>query len=292
MAQCDARKQTIGGMILFDLPESVYNGHALVTQYLLVRRKKPVDAAWRWCRFHIFAMCLKNAAPWGIPGWPFTIDHCYLPPNRWAKRALEWRPRAKSVAGDQVQGSQRLRNLRGGSGGTTGKMLQCATVLVGTINAWVYTVCRRYRDGSFFSHLSLRPKTYSPLACRFDLGLHVFRYSLCMQCFAYHFLCPKCAAVRHTGSKVKKITVCGKIVLTRVATNIFQNFTTIFHNTKVMVKVIWRGRRNSWWGWWVKKCCCLSHTWATLGQGGNIVRKLPILSQAHNRPCFQAMTSC
>lgn len=42
MAQCDARKQTIGGMILFNLPESVYNGHALVTQYLPVRRKKPV----------------------------------------------------------------------------------------------------------------------------------------------------------------------------------------------------------------------------------------------------------
>ena len=25
---------------------------------------------------------------------------------------------------------------------------------------------------------------------------------------------------------------------------------------------------------------------------GNIARKFPILSQAHNRPCFQAMTSC
>ena len=60
--------------------------------------------------------------------WKLAGYIANLPPNRWAKRALEWQPRAKRVGRRPNTWVKKLRNLRGGSGGTTGKALPCATL--------------------------------------------------------------------------------------------------------------------------------------------------------------------
>ena len=75
----------------------------------------------------------------------------------------------KQWAGNQTHWSQGLRNLRGGSDGTTGKTLPWATLRCGSNQC--LSLYHLQWVNSRLLHLCLRPKTGPPLACRLDLDL-------------------------------------------------------------------------------------------------------------------------
>ena len=84
----------------------------------------------------------------------------------------------------------------------------------------IYAAGITWETGLTLPETPISGSTTTPTSCRFpsdDFPFHVFIRSLYIQCvFAFHFLCPKWAAARHTGSTSKKIlfTACVQIKVT------------------------------------------------------------------------------
>ena len=110
----------------------------------------------------------------------------------------------KRWAGDQTHGSQKLSHLRGGSGGTTGRPLPCATLRCGS-NQWWSFYNLPWVGSNLFSHLCLRPKTGSPLACRLELGLGLLAPFLSHKVWLELFYW---AASRHVPFIYRRVRMC------------------------------------------------------------------------------------
>ena len=102
--------------------------------------------------------------------WKLAGYIANLPPNRWAKRALEWQPRAKRVGRRPNIWVTKIEEF------TRWKRWDnWQSVAVRNPALWKQSMLEFVQfalgDSSLFSHLCLRPKTGSPLACRLDLAL-------------------------------------------------------------------------------------------------------------------------
>ena len=132
--------------------EIFHEWNTLVQQILEYRHRK----SWRQT-----ALCHH----WKLAGYIAN-----LPPNRWAKRALEWQPRAKRVGRRPYTWVTNIQEFTRWK--RWGNWQNVAVRNVGAINAWVCTLLPWVGSTLLFSHLCLRPQTGSPLACRLDLDLY------------------------------------------------------------------------------------------------------------------------